>query len=189
MLPKDQILTAVDHLREDGVILYPTDTVWGIGCKFDSLEAYEKLRKIKNRAPDQAFILIVSSIDQLKDYVTYIHPRVETLLHYHERPLTMIYHRHHNIPDHCLASDGSVAIRIVRDSLCQELTKTLGCPITSTSANSKGEPTPKHFGEIQSDILSRVDFVFDFKRSKSFQGEPSVIAGFNKKGDLEFYRE
>ncbi len=189
MLPNEQIPLAIRALNENGVILYPTDTVWGLGCRFDSEAGYEKLRQIKQRPENQAFIMLVGSVKQLKEYVSYIHPRIETLLHYHERPLTIVYKRHRNIPKHCLADDGTVAIRVVKDRFCQELTQILGCPITSTSANKKGQPTPAHFGEIQSDILSKADFVFDYKRSKSHKGEPSVIAGFNKKGDLIFFRE
>ena len=188
MLPLDQIDKAVDILINDGVVLYPTDTVWGLGCKFDSHEGYARLRQIKSREADEAFILIVANLDQLKEYVSYVHPRIETLLNYHERPLSMIYYDHKNVPDHCLAKDGSVAIRVVKDRFCQALTEKMGCPITSTSANSKGQETPAHFGEIQSDILSQSDFVFDYKRSKNFAGKPSVIAGFTKKGDLIFHR-
>ena len=189
MLPLEQIEKALEVLENDGIILYPTDTVWGLGCKFDSTVGYNKLRKIKNRSEDQSFILLVSSIEQLKEYVTYIHPRIETLLHYHERPLTLVYHQHQNVPDQCVAPDGSVAIRIAKDAFCQALTKKLQTPITSTSANVKGQDTPKHFGEIQSDILSQADFVFDYHRSRNYLGVPSVIAEFNKKGDLVFHRE
>ena len=189
MLPIDQIENAVELLNQDAVILYPTDTVWGLGCAFDGVKGYEKLRLIKDRDPKQSFILLVSSLDQLKEYVTYIHPRIETLLDYHKRPLTLIYDQHQNIPAHCLAPDGSVAIRIASDKFCQTLTRKLGKPITSTSANIKGQPTPQHFGEIQSDIFSGADYVFDYRRSKNFSGNPSVVAGFNKKGDLVFHRE
>ncbi len=189
MLPIDQIEKAVEVLNNEGIVLYPTDTVWGLGCKFDHIEAYQRLQKMKNRDQHQAFILLVGSIEQLKEYVNYVHPRIETLLHFHERPLTIIYNDHRNIPDHCLAPDGSVAIRIVKDPFCRALTNQLGCPITSTSSNVKGKPTPVHFGEIQSDILSAVDFIFDYRRSKSYTGLPSVIAAFNKKGDLVFHRQ
>lgn len=189
MLPFEQIDKAIEVLNNDGLILYPTDTVWGLGCRFDSKEGYHKLRTAKHRPKNQSFILIVSSLEQLKEYVTYIHPRIETLLHYHERPLTLVYRQHRNIPAHCLAKDGSIAIRIARDAFCQQLTKKLGAPITSTSPNLKGQLTPKHFGEIQSDILSCADFVFDYRRSKNFSGQPSVIAEFNQKGDLMFHRE
>lgn len=189
MLPIEEISKATVALNNDGVILYPTDTVWGLGCRFDSETGYNKLRTIKGRPSDQTFILIVGSVDQLKKYVTYIHPRIETLLIYHQRPLTLIYDHHQGIPDYCLAPDGSVAIRIVQDPMCQQLVEQLDCPITSTSANFKGEPTPLHFGEIQSNILSASDFVFDYKRSKSFTGTPSAIARFTKKGELEFVRE
>jgi len=189
MLPKDQISDAIRTLTSGGVILYPTDTVWGLGCKFDEKEAYTKLRGLKNRPENQSFILIVSSIEQLKKYINYIHPRVETLLTMHQRPLTIVYKDPKNIPAHCLAEDGSIAIRVVSDPFCQALTKALGCPISSTSANAHGEPTPTHFGEIRSDIISNADYVFDYRRSKANHGEPSVIAEFNKKGDLIFIRE
>jgi L-threonylcarbamoyladenylate synthase len=189
MLPIEQIEKAKEVLENKGVILYPTDTVWGLGCKFDCPTAYQRLLEIKRRDQQQTFILIVESIGKLKEYVNDIHPRIETLLFYHDRPLTLIYRDHHGIPPHCLAPDGSVAIRVVNDPMCRELTRRLGCPITSTSANIKGQPTPQHFGEIQSDVLSQVDFVFDYKRTKNYTGSPSVIASFDKKGELVFHRE
>jgi L-threonylcarbamoyladenylate synthase len=189
MLPLDQISHASQVISSGGIVLYPADTIWGLGCNALDQSAYEKLTVLKDRKSGNPFILLVSDLSQLKNYVEDIHPRIETLLHFLKRSLTLIYPNPKNLPEHCLGKDGSVAIRIVQDEFCQQLIKTTGVPITSTSPNKEGENTPAHFGEINSDILSGVDFVFDYKRSRSFLGKPSVIAKFNRKGELLFIRE
>lgn len=169
-------------------MLYPTDTIWGLGCSMKSESACQKISTLKKRPSGQSFILLVSDIDHLKQYVT-IHPRIETLLSYLERPLTIVYEKHHGIPAHCVAPDGSIAIRVVQDEFCQTLIKTLGYPITSTSANLHGTTSPKHFGEISSEVITGCDFVFNYRRHHEFTGEPSPIASFDKKGRLHFIRE
>ena len=188
MLLDEQINKASKELKLGKIILLPTDTIWGISCDAFNKSAYEHLSKLKVRPMDHAFILLVASIKDLKKYVE-IHPRVETLLTLHHKPLTIIYENHRNLPDHCIATDGTVAIRVANEPLCQQVIEKLGRPITTTSANIHGDTTPLHFGEIPSDIITGVDFVFNLKRSKEFSGLPSVIARPNKKGGLEFVRE
>ena len=189
MLPVDQIERASEVILDGGLILYPADTIWGLGCNVFDEQAYDRLFELKERRSRNPFILLVSDLDQLKEFVINIHPRIETLLHYLKRSLTLIYPEVQGLPDYCKGKDGSAAIRIVQDELCRELIRSVGVPITSTSPNKEGETTPSHFGEINSDILSGVDFVFNYKRSRNFTGSPSVIAKYNAKGELLFLRE
>ena len=182
----DEILTI---LRRGGIILYPTDTIWGIGCDATNAAAVERIHTIKNRPSDKGFVLLVSSIEMLKKYVADIHPRVQTLVAYHTRPLTVIYDKGIGLPKNDVAADGSVAIRVTTDPFCRELIAQFGKPIVSTSANVSGEPFPSYFGEISSDILENVDFVVKYKQDSREAGVPSVIARLNDDEELDFLRE
>ncbi len=182
----DEILTV---LRKGGVILYPTDTIWGIGCDATQEEAVEKILNLKNRKSDKGFVLLVDSIEMLKNFVDHVHPRVETLLSFHDRPLTVIYEQGVGLASNVLAADGSIAIRVVKDAFCRELIHQLGKPLVSTSANVSGAPFPAHFGEINSDVIEKVDFIVKYKQDNKEKGEPSVIVRLNKDEELDFIRE
>lgn len=179
---------AVSALAKGGVILYPTDTIWGLGCSALDEKAIARIYKIKQRDQDKPFIILVSDIDMLKRYVTKMHPRVETLLTLHERPLTIIYPEVQNLPDIVKSDNGTVAIRITRDPFCKALVERLDMPITSTSANSAGQTFPKGFGEISSSIIKKADYVVKHRQGERYTGAPSVIAQYNFKGQLEFLR-
>ncbi len=182
----DEILTV---LRRGGVILYPTDTIWGVGCDATNSAAVERILEIKNRPAEKGLVLLVSSIDMLKRFVQKVHPRIETLLSFHDRPLTVIYENPLGLASNVLAKDGTVAIRIVQDYFCKELIGQLGKPIVATSANIGGQPFPTHFGEISSDVLEEVDFVVKYKQDSREKKEPSVIVKLNDIEELDFIRE
>jgi L-threonylcarbamoyladenylate synthase len=181
----DEILAV---LRRGGVILYPTDTIWGIGCDATNADAVNKIAEIKGRATDKGFILLVDSLEMLKQHVNSVHPRIQTLLAYHTRPLTMIYDESIGVASNVLAPDGSVAVRIVQDAFCRELIRQFGKPIVKSSAKLEGQAHPAHYGEISSDILEKVDMVVRLKQDIKERGEPSVIARFNDE-ELDFIRE
>lgn len=181
----DEILAV---LRRGGVILYPTDTIWGIGCDATNADAVSRITKIKERSADKGYILLVDSLEMLKKYVTSVHPRVQTLLAYHTRPLTMIYDESVGVASNVLALDGSVAVRIVQDAFCRELIRQFGKPIVKSSAKLEGQPHPGYYGEISSDILEKVDMVVRLKQDVKERGEPSVIARFTDE-ELDFIRE
>ncbi len=190
MFENEKFLEILNTLRQGGVILYPTDTIWGIGCDATNETAVNKISEIKNRQPEKGYVLLVDSLEMLKKYVGDIHPRVETLLAYHSRPLTIIYDESFGVASNVLAPDGSVAIRITQDVFCRELIKQLGKPIVSTSANQSGQPFPAHYGEISSNILELVDLVVKYKQDNKERSEPSVIARFNpEQEELDFLRE
>jgi L-threonylcarbamoyladenylate synthase len=182
----EEILTV---LKQGGIILYPTDTIWGIGCDATNEAAVEKINALKNRKDKNGYVLLVDSLETLKNYVAHVHPRIETLLHFHERPLTVIYDEGVGLASSVLGKDGSVGIRIVKDAFCRELIRQFGKPLVATSANVTGQPFPSHYGEISSAILEKVDLVVRFKQDHKEKGEPSVIVRLNEFEELDFIRE
>jgi len=191
MLLSESIVKAVEVLNEGGVILHPTDTVWGIGCDPFNEDAIKRVQKLKNRPDEQPFILLVHSLEKLREYVPLIHPRIETLLSLHQRPLTIVYPDAENLAPPLVNKKGEVAMRIVKTGPCHSILKTFDKPMLSTSANTHGNPTPSFFGEVTSDIIRGCDFTFPCDKNEKNGREqvPSVIATYNEKnGELEFIR-
>gem|GEM_PF-5017211 len=124
----DEIDTVVHVLKGGGVVLMPTDTIWGLSCLAADPKAVERIQRIKGRTPDKPFILLVDSIEMLKQYVEDLPPRIENLLVYHERPITIVYPKGKNLPPHNIHVDGSVAIRICNEPFCKEVIRRLGQP-------------------------------------------------------------
>jgi len=185
---KDRIEEIVAIIEDSGILLYPTDTIWGVGCDACDPVAIERIYNLKKRDRSKPFVLLVDSIEMLRNYVESVHPRIETLLSFHSRPLTVIYEQGANLPENAMSSSGSVAIRIVKDKFCQQLIRTLGKPLIATSANISDAPFPANFGEISSDIIQGVEYVVHHRRDDREQRAPSVIIKYNKKGDLTFIR-
>ncbi|MEO6133399.1 MAG: L-threonylcarbamoyladenylate synthase [Saprospiraceae bacterium] len=189
---QDHIQKVIDQavfvLEHDGVILYPADTIWGIGCDATSEKAVSKIYDIKGREFQKPLIVLVSTLDQLYSVVSSVHPRIDTLLHFHERPLTVIYPQAKKEYMHLAAKDGSLGVRIVRAGFCHDLISSYQRPLVSTSANRSGEPSPSKFGTISSQIISLVDFSVPAFTEKDITGMPSVIARYDENGELDFLR-
>jgi len=185
----DDLYAVKDILLDNKVILSPTDTVWGLGCNAFSLPAIDKIRRIKNRNDDKPFILLLDSIEHLKKFITDIHPRIENLLHYHDRPISVIYQASVNLPLHLCSSQGTVAVRITKDPLLSDLIKLLGFPLVSTSANEQSKPTPKIFEDIDFEVKSKVDYIFKTGRSIRQNQAASMLISFDPEGELIFHRK
>lgn len=188
-LLRDDISDIVRLLEEGGLICYPTDTIWGIGCDATNDAAIGRLTALKGRRPEKGYILLVDSIDMLKQYASKIHPRVETLLAYHQRPLTIVYDHVNGLPSEVRAPNGSVAIRVATDEFCRELIGAFGKPIVSSAACKYDEPFPQTFGGISSEILGGVDYVVKYRQDDKEPHEPSAIARLDRHKELEFIRE
>jgi L-threonylcarbamoyladenylate synthase len=188
-LLRDDIFEIASMLEKGSVICYPTDTIWGIGCDALNEKAVARVSEIKGRPPEKGYVMLVSSIEMLKKYATRVHPRLETLLSFHTRPLTVIYDRSVGLPDVVKAPNGSVAIRVTQDQFCRELIEVLGRPILSTSANVSGSPFPPTFGGISSEILGAVDYVVKYRQDDKEPAEPSAIAKLDRHMELEFLRD
>ncbi|MBK7408831.1 MAG: Sua5/YciO/YrdC/YwlC family protein [Saprospirales bacterium] len=176
-------------LQSGGLVLFPSDTVWAVGCDATQPSAIERLYALKNRTHQHPFILLVDSVEMLKEFVGHVHPRIETLLYFHNRPLTVIYDEPVNLPLEALAADGTVAIRVIQDDFCRSFIKELGRPIVATTACREPGSVPHHFGEIQSDILEGVDWVSKHRQKERHFEELSVIARLDAQEELEFIRE
>ena len=187
---KDDLIQVRDILWDGGLILYPTDTIWGIGCDATNTAAIDKIFALKGRPSSKSLILLVDSLEMLHEYAAAVPPKVDALLRVHDRPLTVVYDKATNLPAAAVAENGSVAIRVTRDGFCRDLIQLLGKPLTSTSANVHGTPFPRFFGEVGSDIIEGVDYVVRHRRDDQTPSAPSVIARFKDSDkELEFLRE
>ena len=182
------VLPLIPVLEAGGLILYPTDTIWGLGCDATDADAVERVYELKQRDRSKPFVLLVSDIEMLKNYVVSLHPRIETLLQYHKRALTIIYDQAKNLPANCIGADGSVAIRIPQDDFCRDLISAFGKPLVASSANISDEPFPAFFGEISSALISGADAVANHRRWDKTKREPSVIARLDEKEELIILR-
>ena len=185
---KDKIEDIITILENGGIILYPTDTIWGIGCDALNEEAVQKIYTLKSRPQDKPLTVLVHSIEMLKKYVPEIHPRIETLHTYHTQPLTVVYENAIEFPDLLLGENNSAGIRIVKDEFCHALIRSFGRPIVSTSANISNEAFPNNFGEISSPILEGVDYVARHRQEEKDNPAPSVVARYDKNGELIILR-
>lgn len=183
------ISTATTVLEAGGVILYPADTIWGIGCDATNLKAIQKVYEIKSRNPDKPLIVLVSDLQQLYQVVGTVHVRIDNLLHYNERPLTIVYPKTTDTYRHLAAPDGTLGVRLVRSGFCHDLLTAYGRPLTSTSANKEGEPAPAYFRHINSEIIRAVDYTVPAFAEEGITGNPSVIARYNDDGELDFLRQ
>jgi L-threonylcarbamoyladenylate synthase len=181
-----EISRALVALKQGNTILYPTDTVWGIGCDATDMDAVSKVYNIKNRQESKSMILLVSSIQMLKKYVSISKEMLEFLMTT-VKPTTVIYKNPKGVAKNVVAIDNTVAIRIVQDDFCRRLIKRLGKPIVSTSANVSGDATPSSFDKIQKPILESVDYVVNLHRKK-VNNEPSSIIKIEEDGSIHFIR-
>ncbi|QTY27666.1 L-threonylcarbamoyladenylate synthase [Flavobacterium sp. CS20] len=182
------ILTPLNYIKNHKTILYPTDTVWGIGCDLADENAVKKVYQLKQRDDSKALVCLVKDVDMLSKYVESIPDMALEYLKQTERPTTIIYPKAKHLARNLIAKDGSIAIRICQTEFCQNLLKEFGKPIVSTSANISGTPTPKGFKDIQQEILTGVDYVVNLQNQNS-DTKPSRIIKFNEKGQVQIIRD
>ncbi len=189
MVQNYQLEPILETLENGGLMLFPTDTIWGIGCDATNPVAVARIRALRQLPLEQPIVLLADSVAMLKNHVAHIHPRVETLLNFHTRPLTIIYDQAIGLPTAATASDGSVAIRVPRDKFCLEIIESLGRPIVATAACIANQPYPKHFGEISSAIIEGIDYVVRYRQMDKDMAEPSVVARIGEDEEIEFLPE
>ena len=170
-----QILKASYSLVTGGTILYPTDTVWGLGCDATNKQAVHKIFKLKKREESKSLVVLVSSLDMLKDYVSNIPDKAIQIIHTSTKPTTIIYHQPKGLAFNTIAVDHTVAIRIPKHEFCIQLINQFGKPIVSTSANISGSPTPSDFSEISQAILEGVDYVVNLERDKITDKSSTIL--------------
>ena len=184
---QSELNNAINHLKNGELILYPTDTVWGIGCDASNESAVAKVYDLKKRIDSKALICLVAEDRMLKKYVKSIPNVALDLIEINEKPTTIIYDDAQNLAKNLIAKDGSIAIRIPNDEFCFQLIRKFGGAIVSTSANISGEATPKQFTEISPDILKGVSYVVNLHRKKS-KSNPSTIIKLSNDGLVKIIR-
>ncbi len=175
-------------LQEGGIILYPTDTVWGIGCDATNPTAVQKIFALKERPDNKSMIVLVADEKDILRYVASPDIAVFDYLNSVEKPTTVIYDGAIGLADNLPAADGSIAIRIVKDQFCKHVIKRLRRPIVSTSANLSGEATPKKFADIQSRIKEGVDYVVKYRQNEEKECLSSSIIKWNRDGSTTILR-
>lgn len=174
-LLEEDIACALDSLKNGGIILYPTDTVWGIGCDATNAVAVAKIFALKKRADTKSMIVLVPEEQWILNYVSAPAPTVVDYIKGISKPTTVIYDHAKNLANNLVAVDGSIAIRVCKANFAFQLMKAFGKPIVSTSANISGLPTPMCFKDISIDILEGVDYVVKTEQEDTALKQPSAI--------------
>jgi L-threonylcarbamoyladenylate synthase len=189
MIFEEDISNSLKILKEGGVILYPTDTVWGLGCDATNNEAVKKIFPIKVRNESKSLIILVNGFAMLERYVGEIPEIALELIEVTDKPLTIIYPGAKNLAIEIPAEDGSVGIRVCSEKFCNELIGRFRRPIVSTSANISGEPTPKCFSEISENIINAVDYTVWYRRDDRQMRSSSPVIKIEPNGVIKILRK
>ena len=184
----EDIQAAVDTLRCGGLILYPTDTIWGIGCDATNEEAVKRIFALKQRADSKALICLVDNANRLPRYIRNILYLAWDMMEYAEKPLTLILDNAVNLPACLMAEDGSIGMRVTRENISNKLCFKFQKPVVSTSANISGEPSPQCFSEISPEIIAGVDYVMKCRQNDTSKRVPSRIIKLRADGEVKIIR-
>jgi L-threonylcarbamoyladenylate synthase len=186
---EEEVRIAVDFLKKGKIILYPTDTIWGIGCDATQPKVVDRIYKLKKRYESKSMIVLLDHADKLARYVKKVHPVAYDLIERYNEPLTIIYPNAMNVASNVIAEDGTLAIRVVKDEFCREMISLFDKPVVSTSANISGEPNAVSFSKITGEIISGVDHVVNFNRTGIIRTKPSTIIRILENGEFEVIRK
>jgi L-threonylcarbamoyladenylate synthase len=186
---KEDLKLALKTLREGGIILYPTDTIWGLGCDATNGKAVEKIFQIKKRRETQSLIILVNGYPMLERYVSNIPDTAASILDVADKPLTIIYPIGKNLAPGVCSEDGSVGIRICDDNFCSELISQFRKPIVSTSANCSEAPSPSIYSEIEEEIIKSADYVVKHRQEEIKKNTPSSIIKVDNNGVFKIIRQ
>ena len=176
-------------MREGGVILYPTDTIWGIGCDATNEDAVRRVYEIKQRSDSKAMLVLVDSPVKVDFYVQDVPEVAWDLIEVADKPLTIIYSGARNLAPNLIAEDGSVGIRVTNEEFSKRLCQQFRKAIVSTSANISGQPSPKNFSEISEEVKSAVDYIVGYRQEEMSNPKPSSIIKLDKGGVIKIIRE
>lgn len=185
----DEVKRSVNILKEGGVILYPTDTIWGLGCDALNEEAVDKVYKLKNRSDKKSLIILLAEVRDIFKYTADPHPDIINILSSFSNPTTVIYNNALGLPSNLIHDDGSIGIRVTSDNFCKALIKRLGNPLVSTSANISGEQSPLSFQEINSSIKSSVEYIVNLRLNEVSTIPYSDIIKINDEGAWTYIRK
>jgi len=185
----EDIKNASDVLIKGGIILYPTDTIWGIGCDATNEEAVQRIFMLKQRADHKAMLVLIDSPAKLQTYVSEVPDMAWDLTELADKPLTIIYPQGRNLASNLLGEDHSIGIRITRESFSQKLCERCRRPIVSTSANISGEPSPSSFREISDEVKNGVDYIVKYRQEELIQSVPSGIIRLGIDNSIQIIRK
>jgi L-threonylcarbamoyladenylate synthase len=180
---------AISVLMEGGIILYPTDTVWGIGCDATNKEAVEKIYKLKQREDSKSMLVLLNNENRLTQYIEDVPEIAWELIDVSDNPMTLIYPGAKNLAENLIAEDNSIGIRIVKDAFCDKLLTRFKKPLVSTSANISGEKTPSIFDEISEEIKTGVDYIVNYGQNEIEPKQASSIIKLGSDGTFRILRK
>ena len=183
-----EINNSLKVISSGGIILYPTDTIWGVGCDATNQKAVDKIYKLKGRIEGKSLLVLVDSLEMIHEYVQDADPRIMDLVASYDRPLTVIYPRAKNVAKRVAAADRTIGVRVAKDEFCQTLIKEFGKAIVSTSANLSGEPAPVLYSQISDEIKNGTDYIVNLYHSRVSSMKPSRIIRVKDNGDFEIVR-
>lgn len=175
-------------MQAGGIILYPTDTIWGIGCDATNEKAVQRVYELKKRADNKAMLVLIDSTAKLDRYVSDVPDIAWNLIEVADKPLTIIYSHAKNLANNLLGEDGSVGIRVTNEAFSRRLCERFRKPLVSTSANVSGEPSPAHFGEVSDVIKEGVDYIVKYRQEDRSKAVPSNIIKLGDGGVVQVIR-
>jgi len=179
---EQDIVKCLEVLKNGGVILYPTDTIWGLGCDATNDQAVRRIYEIKQREDSKSLIILLTEEREVLQYVAAPDMAVFDFLEEQQRPTTIIYEHAIGLPQNLVAADGSIAIRLVQDAFCRHLIRRFRKPIVSTSANISGLPSPAFFAQVDEAVKSQVDYIVQWRQDDETPSQPSQIIKWNNDG-------
>lgn len=185
----EDIKKAIEVLREGGIILYPTDTIWGIGCDATNEEAVEKLYAIKHRDKSKSMLILLDNPGKLQAYIQDVPDIAWDLFDLTDKPLTIIFENAKNLASNLINSDGTIGIRITNEDFSRNLCMRFRKPIVSTSANIAGQDAPQNFNDIDPEIIDMVDYVVEYRQDEMYKQTPSSIIKLGSSGEIDIIRK
>lgn len=186
---EEDLKNALDVLRKGGIILYPTDTIWGIGCDATNEVSVKKIYDLKKRADNKAMLVLVDSFSKVERYVSDVPEIAESLEDVSVKPLTIIYDNTVGLADNLLGDNRSVGIRVSKERFSKELCRRFGRPIVSTSANISGHPSAANYAQIDKEIINGVDYVVKFRQNDESEHQASSIVKLSFDGTIKILRD
>lgn len=183
-----EIKNALDVLYNGGIILYPTDTIWGIGCDATNSESIKRIYEIKKRIDSKSMLVLINDANRIPSYIEEMPDVAWDLIDLSDKPLTIIYPGAKNLAANLIAVDKTIGIRVTNDPFCNALIKRFKRPIVSTSANISGKPSPTNFSEISDEIKNQVDYIVQHRQNEKEKANPSGIIQLGVSGQVKIIR-
>lgn len=186
---QEEIEKAWGVLKNGGIVLYPTDTIWGIGCDATNVEAVKKIYQLKQREETKSMLVLVEHPNRILRHVREVPEMAWQLIEVNDKPMTIIYPGAINLASNLISPDGTIGIRVVQDEFCRKLITKLNRPLVSTSANISGNPSPSFFSEIDEKIKNGVDYIVNYRQEETTTATPSSIIKVEINGEIKIIRK